>query len=91
MAERLEIGYTTLIRYQTISKAYEIANRFANLSFKHHQIAVSLEDRLEWLKEAEAKAWKTPRLQYEIRNKTKRDKRLLLPPGTFNVIYADPA
>ncbi|MCD6299709.1 MAG: hypothetical protein J7L78_00845 [Dehalococcoidales bacterium] len=52
MADRLEIDYNALHVYQYVSSRYEHVTRVTSLSFKHHQIAAPLEDRLEWLKKA---------------------------------------
>ena len=90
MAEKLEVNYSSLQTYQNVAGSYELCNRLHTLSFKHHMIAASLEDRLEWLKEAEDKEWSATRLQQEIRKVQTRQKRLVLPSGKFNVIYADP-
>lgn len=94
LAEKLDIPYETLRKYQYIASRYELGNRFPNVDFKTHMIAAPLEDRLEWLQKAakgdNGKPWSASRLQFEIHTYLKRTHRLLLPLGTFNVIYADP-
>lgn len=57
MADRLEIDYSALRVYQSVSSKYELLTRVNTLTFKHHQIAAPLEDRLEWLKKAEENNW----------------------------------
>ena len=58
LAGRLEIDYGALAVYQSVAKAYELLTRVKSLTFKHHQIAAPLDDRLEWLKRAEDKGSK---------------------------------
>jgi hypothetical protein len=48
LAEKVGVEYETLQKYQTVASRYELRNRFHTLTFKHHQIAAPLEDRLEW-------------------------------------------
>ena len=86
LAEKLEIDYESLRKYQYIAGRYEMWNRFHNLSFKHHMIAAPLEDRYEWLQKAKGNKWSTRQLQAEIRKATTPS----LPSGKFSVIYADP-
>jgi len=88
MADRLEIDYNALHVYQYVSSRYEHVTRVTCLTFKHHQIAAPLDDRLEWLKRAEENNWSTRNLELEI-NKAKR-LQLALPEGIYDVIYADP-
>lgn len=90
LAERIDISYSSLQNYQWVSHQYKLSNRLDSLSFKHHMIATPLEDRLDWLKQAEREGWSASRLRYEISSNQKRIQRLILPPGTFNVIYIDP-
>ena len=66
MADRLEIDYNALHVYQYVSSRYEHVTRVTCLTFKHHQIAAPLEDRLEWLKRAE-KGWSAAELAKQIR------------------------
>jgi len=88
MADRLEIDYNALHVYQYVSSRYEHVTRVTCLTFKHHQIAAPLDDRLEWLRKAGKNNWSTRNLELEI-NKAKR-LQLALPEGIYDVIYADP-
>lgn len=94
MAQGLEINYNTLQDYQRVSSKYELYDRSYILSWKHYAVAAPLDDRLEWLKRSEigedGKPWSASRLEFEIRTYQKKTQRLLLPPGTFNVVMADP-
>ena len=63
LAEKLEIDYESLRKYQYIAGRYEMWNRFHNLSLRHHVIAAPLEDRYEWLQKAKENKWSTRQLQ----------------------------
>lgn len=88
MATRLGINYKSLETYQYVAHAYELPMRIGSLTFYHHQIAAPYENRLELLKEAKEKGWSARTLELEIHKRNRA--QLTLPPGVFDVIYADP-
>ena len=58
LAERYGKDYGALAECQRVARAYEGSMRIETLTFYHHQIAAPLENRLEWLKRAEASYYK---------------------------------
>lgn len=88
LAEKYGKDYGALRDYQTIASRYELSTRVDSLSFKHHQIAAPLEDRLDWLKKAEENEWSARDLELAI--KKHKTRALVLPEGVYDVIYADP-
>jgi len=87
-----EVGYkyNTVKTYKYVADKYEMYNRLYNLQWDHYRIAASEEDKLKWLKKAEENNWRPGQLQNAIRDEN-RKKSPPLPPGIYNVIYADPA
>lgn len=86
IAKESDFEYGTLRNDKWVASSYEPSYRYDTLTFKHHQIAAPLEDRLEWLKRAKENNWSTRQLEAEIH----KAKRLALPQARFSVIYADP-
>lgn len=65
-ADAIGVEYDTLRRYRDVARAYESANRFANLSWSHHLVAAAQEDRLEWLKAAEEEGYSVAQLRQAL-------------------------
>lgn len=51
IAEESGFDYQTIANDKWVASRYEVSARAETLSFRHHQIAAPLDDRLEWLKE----------------------------------------
>jgi len=67
MAERLEINYQSLNKYQVICRAYpEVGMRIPSISFTHHQTAAPLDNRLEWLQKAADEGFSAKELKMQI-------------------------
>jgi len=68
LAEKYGKNYGALRVCQRVSKAFEeVLTRVNNLTFKHHQIAAALPDRMKWLRRAEKDGWTTAELAKQIR------------------------
>ena len=84
---RMSKDYGDLGKCASVAGRYELVTRVTTLSFKHHQIAAPLEDRLEWLKRAEqgdnGKPWSARQLEAEIHKAKRRhsETALGLPKG----------
>ena len=52
-AEEVGVGYRAMRDYRRVSKLFEIGTRMPSLSWAHHQILASRDDRFEWLMRAE--------------------------------------
>lgn len=62
-------AYDTVRVYAYVAERFKPDNRFANLSYKHHQIAAGIDDeskRTEWLKTAAAEKLSTRELKASI-------------------------
>jgi hypothetical protein len=89
LAKQAGVEYGTMQVYGSVARAFEFLNRFKNVSFKHHMIAMAaegLEARLEWLRRAETEGWSAMTLRREI-NKQRIGRAPALS-GKHRVIYA---
>jgi len=91
IAETQGIGRKTLRQYAWICRNVEPSTRVDALSFKHHELVASMDpaEQRMWLELAERNDWTVAQLRSEI-NLKKPTETPDLPPGKFNLIYADP-
>jgi N6-adenosine-specific RNA methylase IME4 len=101
LAEAAGINYGTARVYGAVSSAYDLLNRFNNLSFKHHVVAMEAEpkDRQWWLEQAlkgkDGKPWSANQLRAAIKQAQAFERTRLVEfdaekLGKFVVLYADP-
>jgi hypothetical protein len=56
-SEHVNDSYQTLKKYRWVARRYDQVLRRTNLSYSHHELVASREDRGEWLKKAEENHW----------------------------------
>jgi hypothetical protein len=64
LAEAAGINYGTAQTYGTVARAYEFATRVANLTHRHHFVAMAVpaSERRRWLQRAVDNEWSTNEL-----------------------------
>ena len=82
----------TIRHAKWVSDTFEVWRRRHTLSWSHHREVAALPEAEQdaWLGRAEEGRWDRTRLRLEIRSHRKALMSLALPPGLFDVIYADP-
>jgi len=66
LAGKYGVDYGALREYQRVASKYELSMRIDSLSFNHHQIVASLENRLEWLNKAVEFSWSVKELKMAL-------------------------
>lgn len=90
LCEEMGWNYDTARTYKSVCDAFELSNRFDNLSYTHHQVAQGPDQQelLEWAAENDAS---TSELRHEKRRRGDIALNSAPPPkGKYRVIYGDP-
>jgi len=98
LAERIGFDYGALRTYGMVSRNFGLSRRLDNLSFGHHQSAMTLETHSEqdrWLRRALREGWSVGRFRREISadaaaNRTQAIDFNAGELGKYSLIYADP-
>jgi hypothetical protein len=87
-AAAINLEYGSLRKYRLVSEAFEndIRISFSKIGWTHFSIVYSL---AKWIARAEAEDWSVEELREAIRRASEKPTPPL-PPGIFDVIYADP-
>lgn len=82
----------TIQQYKSVADSLDTNLRNENLSFNHHREVAKLSEakQTEFLNRADEEKLSVRELRDEIRKDTHATKEIILPEGTFDIIYADP-